>query len=347
MGVVERLTLEAATAHSLAAVEHLHRYDVAAELCTGARVVDLCCGTGYGSRILSEHASEVLGVDYDVGAIDTAQSAFGGDGLRFEVADAHEFLRRDLNGAFDAIVMLEALEHLQRPDEAVESLRRHAELGIRIVVSVPNSKTLGEVNPFHLTEYDHERLHETFDSFDDVTILYQFLAEGSLVRQADSDGENARVVAGERGEPEYANHFIVCVNFGEALPAADSGRAQLELAPVHNRYMRNLETANLELRRTNARLGRQWLGKGDSAAASLLAKLEAERAELEQHLSGFDRGDPETAERRALVRRIDQLHEQVLAQDRQLREMIATRAWRLAARYWSVRDRAKRTIRRR
>jgi 2-polyprenyl-3-methyl-5-hydroxy-6-metoxy-1,4-benzoquinol methylase len=346
MDVVERLTLEAAAAHSLLALEHLHRYDVAAELCAGDRVVDLCCGTGYGSQVLAGQAVEVLGVDNDVGAIDAAQAAFGGDAVRFEVADAHEFLRRELHEAFDAIVLLEGLEHLQRPDEAVESLKRHASRGMRLVVSLPNSRTLGEENPHHVTDYDHEAVAETFEGFDDVTILYQFLAEGSLVRRADSDGQDARVIASERGEIEYANHFIVCVNCGDRVAAADSGRAQLELAPVHNRYMKNLEAANEELRRTNARLGREWLGKADSAAASLLAKLEWERAELEQLLAGFDRSDPVTAERKSLVSRIEQLHEQVLAQDRQLREMAGTRVWRLAGRYWATRDRVKRLGRR-
>lgn len=346
MGVVERLTLEAAAARSLLALEHVHRYEVAAGLCTGGRVVDLCCGTGYGSEILATSAVEVLGVDNDVAAVDSAQAAFSGGSVRFEVADAHEFLRRELHEHYDVIVLLEGLEHLERPGDAVDSLRRQASLGVRLVVSVPNSKTLGEKNPYHVTDYDYEHMLETFDGFDDVTILYQFLAEGSLVRGADPDGVEMRVVGDDRGENEYANHFIVCVNFGDALPRAGSARAQLELAPVHNRYMKNLEAANAELRRANARLGREWLGKADSAAASLLAKLESERAELEEQLGGYERLDPQAAERRALIHRVDELHEQVLAQDRQLREVTGTRAWRLAARYWSTRDRAKRLLRR-
>jgi capsule polysaccharide export protein KpsE/RkpR len=158
------------------------------------------------------------------------------------------------------------------------------------------------------------------------------------------------VVTGERGEPEYANHFIVCVNLEEAAPElAPWGEARLELAPAHNRYMLNLERANAELRRANARLARARLGKADSAAASLLGKLEAEKEELEARLSGIDPRDPEgpaRAERRALITRVEELHEQLLAQDRELRGMTSTRVWRFAARYWDTRDRLKRAVRR-
>ncbi|MDQ2911482.1 MAG: class I SAM-dependent methyltransferase [Actinomycetota bacterium] len=350
MDVVERLTLEAVAAHSLIAIEHVQRYHLAAELCAGLRVVDLCCGTGYGSRILRERSPDVLGVDNDVAAIDTAQATLGGErGPRFEVADAHEFLRRDLRDSFDAIVLLEGLEHLQRADDALDSLRHQAELGMRLVVSVPNSKTFSEENPYHVTDYDHELALEAFSDFPDVKLLYQFLAEGSLIRSADADDEAARVVAGERGEPEYANHFIACVNFGQAPEALPEwGQARLELAPVHNRYMLNLERANAELRRANARLARSRLGKADSAAASLLARLEAERKELEARLAEVDPRDPEAAtraERQALIKRVEELHEQALAQDRQLRAMTSTRAWRLATRFWSTRDRLKRALR--
>jgi 2-polyprenyl-3-methyl-5-hydroxy-6-metoxy-1,4-benzoquinol methylase len=351
MDVVERLTPEAAATHPLMALEHVHRYSLAADLCAGLRVVDLCCGTGYGSRVLAEGSPVVLGVDNDVAAIDAAQAAVDGNrSARFEVSDAHTFLRRELHNDFDAIVLFEGLEHLANPEDALASLRRHADLGMRLLISVPNSKTLGEENPYHVTDYDRESAAEAFAGFADVTLLFQFLAEGSLIRRADSAGEAARVVAGERGEPDYANHFIACVNFGpvlETLP--DWGRARLEMSPVHNRHMLNLEVANADLRRENARLARKKLGKAGSAAASLLANLEADRVELDARLGKIDPLDPEgpaRAERRALLKRVEELHGQLLAQDRAMRDLTSTRGFRFVTRYWSTRDRLKKAMRR-
>src|SRR5262245_56200400 len=52
----ERLSLDAAARYTSQACEHIHRYEIAAVLCEGLRVLDLACGSGYGSAILAERA---------------------------------------------------------------------------------------------------------------------------------------------------------------------------------------------------------------------------------------------------------------------------------------------------
>src|SRR4051794_12945002 len=84
----------------LLAASHLHRYELAAELCEGARVLDLCCGTGYGSRLLARRARSVHGVDVAAEAIEAAQAGAGA-GLTFERADALEHLRALSADRFD------------------------------------------------------------------------------------------------------------------------------------------------------------------------------------------------------------------------------------------------------
>ena len=85
---------------------------------------------------------------------------------------------------------------------------------------MPNSKWLEEDNPYHRTEYGYEAAIEAFAGFDDCLVLYQFLAEGSLIRSREGSDLAGRLVAMERGEPEYANHFIACVNLSAELDAA-------------------------------------------------------------------------------------------------------------------------------
>jgi hypothetical protein len=103
-----------------------------------------------------------------------------------------------------------------------------------------------------------------------------------------------------------------------------------------------LEEANAELRRANARLAREKLGKADSAAATLLAGLEAEREELARRVGELPSADPVADERRALIRRVEELHEQVLAQERELRQLKQMRAWRLASTYHGLTARLRR-----
>ena len=90
MDVVERLTLEAAQADTMIACEHRHRYELAARLCAGKRVLDLCCGSGYGTAILAAGAREVVGVDNDAATVETAVQTIGRDApnISFQLADA-------------------------------------------------------------------------------------------------------------------------------------------------------------------------------------------------------------------------------------------------------------------
>jgi 2-polyprenyl-3-methyl-5-hydroxy-6-metoxy-1,4-benzoquinol methylase len=343
MDVEERLTVEQARASGLAACEHIHRYELAADLCAGLRVADVGCGVGYGSSILRDVCPAVTGVDYDAETIELARKTFGRDGLEFVVGDGVDFLRQPLHDRFDAIVMFESLEHLPDVDEALASLRRHADNGLRLIISVPNSQAFDEENPHHRTDFSFDGAVAAFQGFADATILYQFLAEGSLIRTPESGRLTPRTVFDERGEPEYANHFIACINVGDRAEVAESSaRMELAISPNYNRHMVNLERANEALRSTNARLARGKLGAADSAAAALLARIQTLEEELTRRLEE-ERVQQEEADHE---RWIEGLHEQITDRQRLIEEMQSTRAWQLASRYWAVRDRVRRQLRR-
>ena len=299
MDVVERLTLEAASAETLIATEHRHRYQLGAELLEGQRVLDLCCGSGYGAEILAGAGCEVTGVDNDVATVDLARVTIGArTGAQFEAADALEYLRRpNVAERFDGIVCFEGLEHLPDLESVLERLRELAEAGMREVLSVPNGKLFEEENPYHLTDFGYEEATAAFARFPATVLVPQFLAEGSLMvapdppRSADGgDPEEPEPALWleDRREPEYANHFVFCVNCDfEAIAASHRGRLRLEAAPLYNRYMRFIERANRELMRTNSQLLRLRIGVSGSAAASYLAKLEKARADHKEDVTNW------------------------------------------------------------
>jgi len=283
MDVIERLTLEAAQADTMLACEHRHRYEFAAGLCAGQRVLDLCCGSGYGTAILAARAREAVGVDNDAATVDTARVTIGRElpNVSFELTDAVAFLQGDLASRFDALVCFEGLEHLQDLDQALALLLGHAERGLRIVASVPNGKLFAEQNPFHVTEFGYDDAIRAFAPFPATVMLPQFLAEGSLICPAGAQETEVTVTLGDRDEPEYANHFLFCVNFAaERLQGVHHGRIQLNAAPVFNRWAEDLKRGASALRRENARLARGRLGKAGSAAASALARFADQEAEV-------------------------------------------------------------------
>ncbi|MGH2838323.1 MAG: class I SAM-dependent methyltransferase [Thermoleophilaceae bacterium] len=288
MGVEERLSLEAVSANTLIASEHVHRYALAARLCEGMRVLDLACGSGYGSVILRESAAAVTGVDNDMATVDTAIATVGKESdIRFEAADALELLSGDLVASYDAIVCFEGLEHFPDPEGALDQMARHATAGMSLVISVPNSKGFEEENEFHLTDYGYEEAVAAFSRFDQLTVMYQFLAEGSLIRGEEASEPDAEFVLREHGDPEWANHFIACVNLDERLAElGESAHMRLAVAPLHNRWIRTLERANRELWRENGRIARQKIGLADSAAVTMAARVQQLEQQV-QHLEGI------------------------------------------------------------
>jgi 2-polyprenyl-3-methyl-5-hydroxy-6-metoxy-1,4-benzoquinol methylase len=294
--VRERLAPADLRAGGLLAASHVHRYEFAAALCAGRRVLDLCCGTGYGARILARRAAEVHGVDVSDEAISTARAELRDDErsrITFEEADALAYLRALAAGRFDVVVCFEGLEHVTDPDAVLGELARLADEGAALIVSFPNSRGFEEDNEFHVTDYGYEEMRAAASRLPGAMVLSQYLAEASLLLPPDvspgAETQGRLMDAGEAEAPPeaWANHWLVLVNLDLPPGAhADAGLA-LTVAPHHNEYMRMLERANAEIRRTNARLGRGWLGVHDAAAASAEArrrKLEAKVAELERRL---------------------------------------------------------------
>ncbi len=285
----ERLSLESVSEHTVIACEHIHRYDFAAEFCAKLRVLDLACGSGYGSEILAAAARTVHGVDNDVATIDLANATVGPRaGVTFEVADAIAILTEDLSDRYDVIVCFEALEHLDDLGGAVEGLREQANRGVKLVVSVPNSKAFEEDNEFHVTNFGYEEAVSLLGEFPSGFMVGQYLTEGSLISPQDAKSLDSRLINLEQAEPEYANHFLLMSNVDEKSVLDDQrARGQLAEAPVHNRYMRNLETANTELRRRNNELARKMLrgkalemARAGSAAPSFINGLNDRIADL-------------------------------------------------------------------
>ncbi len=283
MDVVERLTLEAAQADTMIACEHRHRYELAAEWCAGRRVLDLCCGSGYGSAILAHRARQVTGVENDAATVETATVTVArqAPNVTFELADAVAYLDGQLADRFDVIVCFEGLEHLHDLDRALVRLREHARRGVKMIASLPNDKLSDDRNPFHVTRFGYDEALAAFTGFPSVVMLPQFLAEGALIRPPGRAEIEVAVTPEGRDEPPYANHFVFFAGFDPAdVKRSYHGRVQLNTSPLFNRWAEDLKRGTQTLRRENARLARARLANGGSAAAAALARTERDGAEL-------------------------------------------------------------------
>lgn len=100
------------------AYHHLMRYAWATQYTFNKSIIDLGCGTGYGSYILSFFAKFVIGIDINNEAIEMAKARFNSDNLVFKQGRVEEVSPRE-NFTF---VCFEVLEHLEEIPPIVKKL---------------------------------------------------------------------------------------------------------------------------------------------------------------------------------------------------------------------------------
>jgi SAM-dependent methyltransferase len=159
---------------------HLAVYEWIGARTLGVRVLDMACGEGYGSEVLSRTAGSVVGLDANPEAHEHAALRYRRENLRFErgVVDNH-----GKPGAFDAVVFLQTIEHVQNPKAVLEHFRRLLAPGGVAYVSTPNVLTLAPPgaeksgNPWHIREYRASEFEALCRSvFDRVELLGLFHA---------------------------------------------------------------------------------------------------------------------------------------------------------------------------
>jgi 2-polyprenyl-3-methyl-5-hydroxy-6-metoxy-1,4-benzoquinol methylase len=172
--------------HNETALEHLHRYAVACELSANKTVLDMACGEGYGSRLLSVNARAVTGVDIDAATIQLANEKYKAPHLRFITSDARATSLP--SGSFELVVSFETLEHLEEQDQFLVEIKRILTPGGRLIISTPDtdqySVKSGFSNPFHKKELNRKQFETLLHSyFKNVQILTQQTCHSSLISQ--------------------------------------------------------------------------------------------------------------------------------------------------------------------
>jgi len=125
---------------------HLERYEYAAQILTGRRVLDCACGMGYGTAILWAAGRFVVGKDLDPEAIRLAQLLY--PDCFFFIGDIYTLPMEH----YDALACFETLEHLEDPENVIQKLPASL---TTIIASVPIIPTVG-INPAHRSDFTQD-----------------------------------------------------------------------------------------------------------------------------------------------------------------------------------------------
>jgi SAM-dependent methyltransferase len=166
------------------ALEHLHRYAFASTFVAGKDVLDIASGEGYGSKILSETAKSVRGVDIDAESVQHANDKYGSATLSFSEGDACT-IPLD-NDSVDAVVSFETIEHVEDQETMLKEFKRVLRADGFAVISSPERNAYNEQNahenPYHKKELDFEEFENLLKGhFGNVRILGQYHLSGSAI----------------------------------------------------------------------------------------------------------------------------------------------------------------------
>jgi O-antigen biosynthesis protein len=359
---VERFDPETMSGGLLEA-EHKARYWWAGQIVVGKNVLDAGCGVGYGTRILAAAGAQaVVGVDRSEEAIDVARRSSENGAVDFRVADLKKLPFDD--GAFDAAVCFEVIEHIDDRITVLHELKRVLRRDGLLIVSSPNRKVYLPGNPHHVHEYEPEELRKELTAFFEGVDLYRqhsWLGTAVLTDEEFASGEDER-------EHRLATHklgqnrpgfetYTIAVAGNRELPDLDSLAAlgqpfevrewhealeSMQIALEQFRaYAAWLEKRHVEAVRANAELHRvvrdahAELLDRDEKLATALRDVRPLRRELER-AGGYAR---------SLEQRIGELENELRSREQELQaeitKMTNTRVWRTARRYWSARERAR------
>lgn len=143
------------------------------EVPEGARLLDLCCGTGQSTEAVVEAhpTATVIGLDASAGMLERARRKRWPEGVSFVLGDAMDPAAAGAEGPFDGIFMAYGIRNVPDPDLCLARLRELLRPGGVLVVheysvadsplarAVWNAVTLGVIIPGGLLTSGSTRLY--------------------------------------------------------------------------------------------------------------------------------------------------------------------------------------------
>jgi 2-polyprenyl-3-methyl-5-hydroxy-6-metoxy-1,4-benzoquinol methylase len=166
--------------------EHVCRYDWIKDFVRGKAVLDIACGTGYGSFKMAEDggAASVKARDIDEKTIKYASIRNRHPRIGFDIADAETI---SYENEFDIITSFETIEHLSRPENFLRNANKALKPDGTFFVSTPISameEDTAPLNKYHRTEWGFKRFRELVAKH--LTVSEVFLQLISIPKKVDN-----------------------------------------------------------------------------------------------------------------------------------------------------------------
>jgi len=156
-------------------LRHLFAYELAKDkISKNSIVLELGCGEGYGTNLLSQNVGKIVGLDIERSVILGASEKYKSRNCIFQLYDGVRIPYQD--STFDAVISFQVIEHVQDDISYVSEIYRVLKRNGLLMLTTPN-KTYrlrpgqNPWNRFHIREYySHELENILKTKFSDVKL---------------------------------------------------------------------------------------------------------------------------------------------------------------------------------
>lgn len=214
--------------------EHLHRYEEAAKLIhvPNAKIIDIACGSGFGSHYLAQLGYRVIGGDLSQDTVLDCARKYKTDNLEFKQIDGTQMPFE--NEFFDVVISFETIEHTTEFQKMLNEFKRVVKKDGIIIISTPNFLINSPggviINKYHTQEWIYEDLLKLLkSSFSEVNLMGQeyvrYKNQTSFTFKVGKFFEETLYKRGFRKLPLYLQDVIIKTFIGQPMYPLSSNYA--------------------------------------------------------------------------------------------------------------------------
>ena len=174
----ERIIPKEMKSTNLSLLEHTARYYFSTPYIHG-RVLDIACGTGYGSQMVAKvckkDITELIAVDIDEETIKYAKQHYHHPLISYQIGNVLNSLLPNELGQFDIIMSFETIEHIYDIELFMKNMYELLKPGGTLILSTPFGQGRGVPcgQPFHIHQLTKEEFTLLFEPFAELEVYYQ------------------------------------------------------------------------------------------------------------------------------------------------------------------------------
>lgn len=131
--------------------QHKFAYNYAKRYVKNKTVLEIGCGTGYGSNLLEKYVKNITAFDKDSNTIKIDIAKYRGKKINFLCSSIEDFY---IKKHFDVVISFQVIEHIKNPELFIKKVFTFLKPHGLFIITTPNFKTQSyNENPYHVHEY--------------------------------------------------------------------------------------------------------------------------------------------------------------------------------------------------